>query len=77
MIMFKTLCTGIGGVMLILIVACWFKPDLICLTGLFFILLLLGLRGFLGEITRKQEFGFIMAIITLTFITLIVIIIKR
>jgi len=70
--MYTTLYVGIGGVMLILITALLSKPELMWLIGLFFILLLLGIRGFLGEIEKKLEYGIISVIFILTISTIVI-----
>jgi len=73
----KTYIFGVTGVLSIFISAYFFLSNFLWLAGLFMILLLLIVRGLLGEITQKTEKLFPRLITGITIITILIIIIYK
>jgi len=69
--MIKTFITGISGMFLILILALWVLPRFYWLLGFMPILVILSVRTFIGEITRRTEKKLISFILFFTLATII------
>jgi len=73
--MIKTFITGISGMFLILILALWVLPRFYWLLGFMPILVILSVRTFIGEITRRTEKKLISFILFFTLATIIIILV--
>jgi len=52
---YKTMFAGAGGLFSIILSAIWIEPGLLWIAGFSLILILLFVRGRLGEITQRTE----------------------